>query len=90
MRPLTLSGTMLLALPLEIWEIIFDLLPGQDLQLVSKVGFQIDLPSKGLTHIFVARFLGCVSSSRSHGDQRTDSRSTKLDLLKSYGQDLAH
>ena len=31
------SGMILLALPLEIWEIIFSFLVGQDLQLISKV-----------------------------------------------------
>ena len=37
LTPLGRADTMLLSLPLEIWEIIFDLLPGQDLHLLSKV-----------------------------------------------------
>jgi hypothetical protein len=42
--------TMFLALPLEIWEIIFDLLPGRDLQSISKVGLSIGLPTRRITN----------------------------------------
>lgn len=41
------TGMILLALPLDIWEIIFELLPGQALQLISKVGSST--PSRSLT-----------------------------------------
>jgi len=43
---------MLLALPLEIWEIIFDLLPGQDLQLTSKVESPTSPPDASFIHFF--------------------------------------
>jgi hypothetical protein len=54
--PSPVCGPMFLALPLEIWEMIFDLLLGQDLQLISKVE-PTPPPNASLAHVFIPRHL---------------------------------
>lgn len=90
----THSYMKLLALPLEIWEIVFDLLPALDLQIISKVE-SLSSPPEILAYSFtlplvISRFLDYVSSSQSHEDSRTGSRFTELDWSTPHGQDLAH
>ena len=53
---LTQTCGILSALPLEIWEMIFDFLPGQVLQLISKVKLSISSEIHGCSFI-------CLSSS---------------------------
>ena len=49
LRPLLDTDTMLLAFPPDIWEIIFELLSVQDLQLISKVRSPTSPPDASLT-----------------------------------------
>ena len=74
----TRTDMLFLSLPLDIWETIFELLPGQDLQSISKVGLPTPLPDASLTYLVIFRSRDYVASSRSHEDQHTDSRFTGL------------
>ena len=46
---------MLPTLPLEIWELIFGFLPGQDLELISKVESLIPPLDVSLSHTLTPR-----------------------------------
>ncbi|KAF9643423.1 hypothetical protein BDM02DRAFT_1472159 [Thelephora ganbajun] len=73
---------MLLSLPLEIWEMIFDLLPGQDLQLISKVPrLRVTLAiARTSTHRLEAHRAGFVDASQPGSRPLAE----RIELLKAY------
>ena len=76
------SNAMLLYLPQEIWEMVFDLLHGQDLQSISKVQPTLSPPgtptvlSVYQSSFASSRFPGFASSWKSPGVQCTNSNFT--------------
>ena len=81
---------MLLDLPLDVWEMIFDLLHADDLQLVSEVESPTLPRDTPMLTLDIFRFLYSVIFSQLRKERCTGSRFIRPDLLTCHCRDLAH